>query len=95
MSLKSIRRPELQATRKHFWNTTWAGCAAAGMKYIMSFMFSLSETLRVNGMKAHDYLKYVLTEMSKYKGKNFTDSSFVDELLPSSDSLPPELWKTV
>ena len=60
-----------------------------------AIMFSMSETLKANGLKAHEYFKYVLTEMPKYMGKNFKDPSFVDDFLPWSDKLPPEVRKTV
>ena len=54
-------------------------------------MFSMSETLKANGLKAHEYFKYVLTEMPKYLGKNYTGPDFVDDFLPWSDKLPPEI----
>jgi len=60
-----------------------------------AIMFSMAETLKANGLKAHEYFKYVLTEMPKYMGKNFKDPSFVDDFLPWSDKLPPEVRKTV
>ena len=59
-----------------------------------AIMFSMAETLRANGLKAHEYFKYVLEEMPKRMGKNFKDPSFVDDFLPWSDKLPPELRKT-
>lgn len=59
-----------------------------------AIMFSMSETLKANGLKAHEYFKYVLTEMPQHMGKKFKDPSFVDDLLPWSDKLPPELQKT-
>ena len=58
-------------------------------------MFSMSETLKANGLKAHEYFKYVLTEMPKHMGKNFKDPSFVDDFLPWSDKIPQEVRKTV
>ena len=60
-----------------------------------AIMFSMSETIKANGLKVFDYFKYVLTEMPKYVGKNFKDHTFVDQFLPWSDKLPPELRKTV
>lgn len=68
---------------------TMAGAEASAI------MFSMSETLKANGLKAHEYFKYVLTEMPKYMGKNFKDPSFVDDFLPWSDKLPPEVRKTI
>lgn len=58
-------------------------------------MFSMSETLRANGLKAYEYFRYVLEEMPKYMGKNFRDHTFVDDFLPWSDKLPAELRKKV
>ena len=58
-------------------------------------MFSMSETLRANGLKAYEYFRYVLEEMPKYMGKNFKDHTFVDDFLPWSDKLPAELRKKV
>ena len=58
-------------------------------------MFSMSETLKVNGLKAYEYFRYVLEEMPKYMGKNFVDHTFVDDFLPWSDKLPAELRKKV
>ena len=60
-----------------------------------AIMFSMSETLKANGLKAFEYFQYVLTEMPKYMGKNFKDHTFVDDFLPWSDKLPAELRKTV
>ncbi|MBR3402307.1 MAG: IS66 family transposase [Parasporobacterium sp.] len=60
-----------------------------------AIMFSMSETVKANGLKVHEYFKYVLTEMPKYVGKNFKDHTFVDQFLPWSDKLPPELRKQV
>lgn len=60
-----------------------------------AIIFSMSETLRANGLKAFEYFQYVLTEMPKYLGKNFKDHAFVDDFLPWSDKLPADLRKTV
>lgn len=60
-----------------------------------AIMFSMSETIKANGLKVFEYFKYVLTEMPKYVGKNFKDHTFVERFLPWSDDLPPELRKQV
>ena len=58
-----------------------------------AIMFSMSETLKANGLKAHDYFKYVLTEMPKHMNDSSKDMSFLDDLLPWSDKLPESIHK--
>ena len=76
-------------SRKNFVTIdTIAGAQASAI------MFSMSETLKANGLKAHDYFKYLLEEMPKHMGDSHKDMSFLERLLPWSDKLPEDLRKT-
>lgn len=75
-------------SRKNFVTIdTMAGAQASAI------MFSMSETLKANGLKAYEYFKYLLEELPKRMGDSSKDMSFLDDLLPWSDKLPPELRK--
>ena len=51
-----------------------------------AIVFSLVETAKANGLKVYEYLKYLLSEIPKHMDQS--DLSFVDNLLPWSESLP-------
>ena len=49
-------------------------------------IYSIAETARVNNLKPYEYFKYLLEEIPKHG--EFEDPSYLDDLLPWSDSLP-------
>ena len=51
-----------------------------------AIVFSLVETAKANGLKVYEYLNYLLFEIPKHMDQS--DLSFVDNLLPWSESLP-------
>lgn len=52
-------------------------------------IYSLVETAKANNLKVYDYLKYLLEELPKHMDDKCSDfNSFLDSLLPWSDSLP-------
>ena len=51
-----------------------------------AIVFSLVETAKANGLKVYEYLTYLLFEIPKHMDQ--FDLSFVDNLLPWSESLP-------
>ena len=83
---RKIRR--FVISRKNFvLIDTIAGAEASAI------MFSMSETVRANNLKPYEYFKYLLEEMPKHMKESHKDMSFLDDLLPWSESLPPELRK--
>lgn len=59
------------------------GAKASGVLY------SIAETAKANGLKPYNYFKYVLEEMPKHmEGK---DLSFIQDLLPWSETLPEDI----
>ena len=51
-----------------------------------AIMFSITETAKANNLNPYWYMKYVLEEMVKHQDEK--DESYLDSLLPWSDSLP-------
>jgi len=51
-----------------------------------AIMFSITETAKANNLNPYCYMKYVLEEMLKHQDEK--DESYLDSLLPWSDSLP-------
>jgi hypothetical protein len=49
-------------------------------------MYSIAETAKANGLNPYWYMKHVLEEMLKHQ--NDKDDSYLDKLLPWSESLP-------
>ena len=49
-------------------------------------VYSIVETAKANRLKPYEYLKHLLTEISKHMDD--PDTSFLDDLLPWSDALP-------
>ena len=49
-------------------------------------IYSIAETARANNLKPYEYFKYLLEEIPKHG--EFEDPSYLDDLLPWSDSLP-------
>ena len=65
---------------------TVSGAEASAIAY------SIAETARANDLKPYEYFKYLLEEISKHG--EFEDPSFLDDLLPWSESLPDACRKT-
>ena len=59
-----------------------------------AIMFSMSETARANNLKPYRYFKYLLDELPKHMKDDHRDMSFLDDLLPWSETLPPEIRKS-
>jgi len=49
-------------------------------------LYSIAETAKANNLKPYEYFKYLLEEIPKHG--EFEDESYMDDLLPWSDSLP-------
>ena len=49
-------------------------------------IYSIVETAKANQLKPYEYLKFLLEEVSKKQ--NESDHSFLDSLLPWSDTIP-------
>lgn len=60
-----------------------------------AILFSMSETAKANNLKPYDYFKYLLEELPKHMEDDHRDMSFLDNLLPWSENLPPEIRKPV
>ena len=60
-----------------------------------AILFSMSETVRANNLKPYEYFKYLLEEMPKHMKDDHRDMSFLDDLLPWSESLPEEIRKPI
>lgn len=54
-------------------------------------IYSIVETAKANNLKPFDYVQYLLEEIPKYM--EATDRSFLDKLLPWSQTLPEEIRK--
>lgn len=59
-----------------------------------AILFSIAETTRANNLKPYEYFKYLLEEIPKHMNDDHRDMSFLDNLLPWSESLPPEIRKS-
>ena len=53
-------------------------------------IYSIIETAKLYNLKLYDYMKYLLEELPKYE----TNSNCPDHLLPWSDKLPANLYKS-
>ena len=56
-----------------------------------AIIYSIAETAKANKLKPYDYFEYLLTEIPKHL--DVPDSSFLDDLLPWSPSLPENCRK--
>jgi transposase len=56
-----------------------------------AIIYSLAETAKANNLKPYEYFKYLLEEIPKHMDD--TNKSFLDMLLPWSDSLPESIRK--
>lgn len=54
-------------------------------------VYSLVETAKANKLKIYEYLKHLLTEISKHMVD--TSLEFLEDLLPWSENLPEECRK--
>lgn len=54
-------------------------------------IYSMVETAKANKLKIYEYLKHLLTEIQKHM--NDTGQTFLDDLLPWSESLLEECRK--
>ncbi len=57
-----------------------------------AIIYSIAETAKVNDLKLYEYFEYLLTEIPKHMED--TDLSFLDELLPWSETLLENIRKT-
>ncbi len=53
--------------------------------------YSIAETAKANNLKPYEYFKYLLTEIPEHMDD--TDRSFIENLLPWSETLPEECRK--
>ena len=58
-----------------------------------AIIYSIVETAKANDLKPYEYMKYLLEEIPKRLNDTYTDLSFVDNLLPWSDTLPGKCRK--
>lgn len=87
-SERKIRR--FVISRKNFvQNDTVAGAEASAI------LFSLSETVWANNLQPYEYFKYLLVEMPKHMMDDHRDMSFLDDLLPWSETLPVKIRKPI
>ena len=56
-----------------------------------TMIYSMVETAKANKLKIYEYLKHLLTEIQKHM--NDTGQTFLDDLLPWSESLLEECRK--
>lgn len=56
-----------------------------------AIIYSIAETAKANNLKPYDYFEYLLTEIPKHMDDH--DTSFCEELLPWSPSLPENCRK--
>ena len=54
-------------------------------------IYSIVETAKANNLKPFDYVQYLLEEIPKHMAD--TDRSFLEKLLPWSQTLPKEIRK--
>ena len=66
----------------------WVMCDTVNGAKDSAIVYSLTETAKANGIKPYEYLKHLLAEIPKHMDD--TDTSFLDALLPWSQTLPPE-----
>ena len=58
-----------------------------------AIVYSLVETAKANGLKIYEYLKHLLTEIPKHMDD--TSLTFLEDLLPWSETLPEECRKKI
>ena len=58
-----------------------------------AIIYSIAETAKANNLKPYDYFEYLLTELPKHEDDTNTD--FLEELLPWSETLPKHIRKPV
>lgn len=56
-----------------------------------AIIYSIVETAKANNLKPYDYVQYLLEEIPKHMDE--TNRSFIENLLPWSESLPAEIRK--
>lgn len=56
-----------------------------------AIIYSIAETAKANDLKPYEYFEYLLTEIPKHMED--TDLSFLEELLPWSETLPGKIRK--
>lgn len=56
-----------------------------------AIIYSITETAKANDLKPYNYLNYLLTEIPKHQEDKNRD--FLNELMPWSESLPPDCRK--
>ena len=67
-----------------FWHSCWTTDEQGAQS--SAVIYSIAETARANNLKPYEYFKYLLEEIPKHG--EFEDPSYLDDLLPWSDSLP-------
>lgn len=55
-------------------------------------MFSIAETAKANNLKPYEYFKYLLEQIPRHMED--TDRTFLEDLLPWSEKLPPDIRKS-
>ena len=65
---------------------TVSGAEASAIAY------SIAATARANDLKPYEYFKYLLEEIPKHG--EFEDPTFLDAMLPWSETLPEACYKT-
>ena len=58
-----------------------------------AIIYSLVETAKANNLKIYEYLKHLLTEISKHMDE--TNMDFLENLLPWSEKLPEACRKKI
>ena len=58
-----------------------------------AIIYSIVETAKANDLKPYEYMKYLLEEIPKRLDETYTDLSFIDDLLPWSETLPEKCRK--
>ena len=56
-----------------------------------AIIYSIAETAKANQLKPYEYFEYLLTEIPKHMDDK--NSNFLEELLPSSETLPENIRK--
>lgn len=69
----------------------WVMCDTIHGAENSAIIYSLTETAKANDLKPYEYLKYLLTEILQHMED--TDLTFLDELLPWSDTVPDDCRK--
>lgn len=56
-----------------------------------AIVYRLTETPKANDLKPYEYLKFLLTEIQQHL--DYTNLTFLDDLLPWSNALPDDYRK--